>query len=81
MDEVIGRVVGEKQILVECLAPERKGIGQYKFCPDPDYQYPVAYMPEEMATRLINSEVRDKTNNFRRAVEKKKTPAGKAKKE
>lgn len=45
-------------IIVENLG-SRKGIGEYKFEKDPNYEYPITKMPLEMAEKIISSNKSD----------------------
>lgn len=69
------RLLVEKEV---AKAGTRKGIGSVLFEKNPDYEYPVITLPRSEAQRILTSELRDGTNNFRVAVPK---PARKPKTE
>lgn len=57
----------EEMVLVEATGT-RQGVGQLFFNKTEGYKYPVTLMEKEKAQRMVRSEERDGTNNFRIAV-------------
>jgi hypothetical protein len=48
----------ESKVIVECIGG-KKGIGKYSLKTDSNYEYPIAEIPEEIATRIIASNRKD----------------------